>query len=568
MDERPWFAHYDPGVPRSIAYAEIPIPSMLARAAARAPGATAISFLGRRISYRELKREVDRLAAAILGLGVGKGARVAIQMPNLPQTVIAYYAALTAGAEVVLTNPLYTPREIEHQWNDAECVLAVTTDFLWTQRVRELRGKVGVQSFVIASIPEVLRFPVNLLARRKLARQSPPAIAAVRPEPGVHRFRELVRAAPPGPPAVAIGFDDIAVLQYTGGTTGVAKAAVLTHRNLSCNVQQQAAWMSGLAGDGEVVLVALPLFHVFGMTAAMNFAVLGAAEMVLVPNPRDTAAIARAIEKRRVTLFPGVPAMYNALTNLPGIERRDLSSLKACFSGSAPMPPDVLERFERLTGARILEGFGLSETSPVTHLNPLGGPRKVGSIGIPFPDTDARIVDVDDPSRELGPGKEGELLLRGPQVMREYWRQPEETRFALRDGWLATGDLAAMDEDGYFRIVGRKKDMINCSGLKVFPDEVDAVLAAHDDVLEAATIGVPDPARGETVKSFVVLRPGRSVRAADLETFCRGRLAAYKVPREIEFLPELPKSTVLKVLRRALREREMARRAAGGGPPA
>ena len=555
MEMRIWHAHYDEGVPVSLALEEVPIPRLLERAAARAPGATAIWFMNRRLTYGELKDHVDRLATAMRALGVEEGSRVAIHLPNLPQTVIAYYAAMTAGAQVVLTNPLYMPREIEHQWNDAECVLAVTADFLYDQKIRAIRGELGVKNFVLASIPEYLRFPLRQLAPFKLRRQDPPAIARVGAEPGVHRFRDLVAKTAPAPPEIHTAFDDIAVLQYTGGTTGVSKGAVLTHRNLSANVQQVATWFTGFEYGKEVILCALPLFHVFGMTVAMNWAVHSAAAIALIPNPRDVKAIVGMIEKRRVTVFPAVPAMFNALNNFPGIEGRDVRSIKACFSGSAPIPPDVLERFEKLTGARILEGFGLSETSPVTHVNPLRGTRKIGSIGIPVSDTDARVVDVDDPTRELRVGEEGELLLRGPQVMREYWKQPAETAEALRDGWLHTGDLAAMDEDGYFRIVGRKKDMINCSGLKVFPDEVDAVLVSHDDILEAATIGVPHPTRGETVKSFVVLRPGGTLTEADVTAFCRDRLAAYKVPREVEFLAELPKSTVLKVLRRELRNR-------------
>jgi long-chain acyl-CoA synthetase len=285
-----------------------------------------------------------------------------------------------------------------------------------------------------------------------------------------------------------------------------------------------------------------------------------ASAMVIVPDPRDTAGLMKAIQRHRVTLFPGVPALYNALNNAPGIERADLTSVKACLSGSAPIAPEVQQRFEKLTGATIVEGFGLSETSPITHANPLRGQRKIGSVGLPVCDTDARIVGVEDPDQELPVGEAGELALKGPQVMQGYWGRPDETAGALREGWFLTGDLAVMDEEGYFRIVGRKKDMINCNGLKVFPDEVDAVLLSHEDVLEAATIGIPHPEKIETVKSFVVCKPGRQLGAEELTAFLRERLAPYKVPREIEFLGELPKSTVMKVLRRELREREIARR--------
>jgi long-chain acyl-CoA synthetase len=313
---------------------------------------------------------------------------------------------------------------------------------------------------------------------------------------------------------------------------------------------------------------------VFGMTVGMNATVHHGGAMVLVPNPRDLQALVEAVVRERVTIFPGVPSMYNALVNHPGIERLDVRSVKSCFSGSAPMPPDVLQRFETLTGARIVEGFGMSETSPVTHVNPLLGLRKIGSVGIPVSDTDARVVSADegvvssdacgvsadDGQAELPQGQEGELIVRGPQVMAGYWNRPEETANALRKGWMHTGDLAVMDGDGYFRIVGRKKDMINSGGFKVYPDEVDGVLAANPAVLEAATIGVPNERRGEIVKSFVVLRPGAHASVDELKAHCRASLAPYKVPSEIEFLSELPKSTVLKVLRRELRERELAKR--------
>jgi len=561
MEHRPWHAHYDPGVPPSIDYRELSIPDMLRKSAESHPRATAIRFGNGRLDYAALLREVDRCAAALAALGAGPGSRVAIQMPNIPQTVIAYYGALSVGAEVIFTNPLYTPREIEHQWNDAGCEYAFTMDYLYAQKVRELRPAVQVRHYLLASFPEYLRWPLSWLAPLKLKRRTPPAIAPIPDDPGVHPFRAFLRAQRGPSPRPWLDLDGVALLQYTGGTTGLSKGAMLTHRNLSVNVQQMQVWFGQSEPARDVVLVCLPLFHVFGMTCAMNFAVYLAATMVLEPDPRDVRALARAIERHRVTLFPGVPALYNALNHWPGIERADLHSVKACLSGSAPIPPEVMSRFQELTGARIVEGYGLSETSPITHANPLAGQRRVGTVGLPVSDTDARIVDAEDPSRVLSVGEAGELALRGPQVMAGYWQRPDESARAFHDGWFLTGDLATMDADGYFRIVGRKKDMINCGGLKVFPDEVDAVLHAHPAVLETATIGVPHADKGETVKSFVVLKPGESVRADELQAFCRDRLAPYKIPREIEFLPELPKSTVLKVLRRELRERELRKRA-------
>jgi long-chain acyl-CoA synthetase len=459
---------------------------------------------------------------------------------------------------VVMTNPLFVERELEHQWVDADCQVAITADFLFASRVKHIRNRLPIKQYVVASIPEYLRFPLKQLAPLKLRRARPPAIAHVDPGPDVHLFSKLVAATAPEPPLVAIGLDDIAALQYTGGTTGVSKGAMLTHRNLSANVQQILAWLHCAHGT-EVVLSALPLFHVFGMTVCMNFPVAAAATMVLMPNPRDFPGLVKAVVKDRITLFMGVPAMFAAINNAPGIEHKDISCVKTCFSGSAPLPVAVLERFEKLTGSRIIEGFGLTETSPVTHTSPLQGVRKPGSIGVPFPDTDSKVVDLETGTRDLPSGEPGELLIKGPQVMAGYWKMPQETAAALKDGWFSTGDIATIDKDGYHWIVGRKKDMILCSGYNVYPDEVDGVLIQHPAVQEAATIGVPHERRGESVKSFVVLRPGETATAEQIIAYCRGNLAAYKVPREIEFRTSLPKSGILKILRRELREQELAR---------
>ncbi len=558
MEPKVWHQFYDSAVPPTLAYQPVTLPDQLERSAAAYPDQVAISFLGTRITYRQLKDEVDRMATALAALGVTKGTRVAIHLPNLPQTVIAYYAVLAAGGQVVMTNPLYVERELEHQWNDAECRVAITADFLYASRIRHIRNRLPVQQYVVASIPEYLKFPLKQLAPLKLKRQRPPAIARVAPAKDVHFFRKLVQGTDPQPPKVEIGMDDLAVLQYTGGTTGVSKGAMLTQRNLSHNIQQIIAWLHCPHGT-ETILSALPFFHVFGMTVCMAFPVAAAATMVVLPNPRDIPSLVKAVMKDRVTLFIGVPAMFAAINEFPGIDHKDIGSVKSCFSGSAPLPVAVLERFEKLTGSRIVEGFGLTETSPVTHCNPLEGIRKVGSIGVPFPDTECKVVDLETGTRELPTGEPGELLIRGPQVMEGYWKMPAETAASLRDGWFFTGDIATIDKDGYQWIVGRKKDMIVAGGYNVYPDEVDAVLVKHPAVLESATIGVPDPKRGETVKSFVVMKPGERATAEQIVAYCRSNLAAYKVPRTIEFRDSLPKSGILKILRRELREQELAR---------
>ena len=559
---RPWLKSYEPGVPPLLDFEPLTVPQFLERAATQHGDATAVIFLNRRLSYRELKQHVDRFATALARLGVAHGTRVAIQLPNIPQTVVAYYATLSLGAQVVMTNPLYTPPELEHQWDDAGCRVAVVTDFLYASRIGAMRDRLPIEHYIVASIPDYLRLPLRFFARLKLGRAHPPRVARVRAEAGVHSFGRLVKETSPEPPETPPVPDDLAVLQYTGGTTGVAKGAMLTHANLSANLQQTRAWFTGLEPAREVLLTALPLFHAFGMTAAMNFPVSIAGAMVLIPDPRDIKTIVRSIAQERITLLPAVPAIFNAILNYPGLAHFDLTSVKRCFSGSAPLAEEVLRRFEALTGARIVEGFGLSEASPVTHMNPLQGVRKAGSIGIPIPDTDAKTVSLEDGVTETAPGDPGELVIRGPQIMRGYWNMPEETAQVLRDGWLHTGDLAVIDTDGYHRIVGRTKEMILVSGYKVFPDEVDRVLAGHPAVLEAATIGLPDPKRGERVKSFVVLKPGSTATVQELLAFCRENLAAYKVPRSIELRADLPKSAVLKTLRRKLVEEELAKSAA------
>jgi long-chain acyl-CoA synthetase len=507
------------------------------------------------MSYRQLKDRVDRFAAALAGMGVERGTRVAIQLPNLPQTVIAFYGTLAAGGTAVMTNPLYVERELEQQWNDAGCSVAVVTDYLFAHRIAAIRERLPIAHYIVTSIPAYLRFPLNLLAGLRLRLSRPPLAAFVPRQPGVHPLRHVLRAEAAGRPRAAIEMDHLAALQYTGGTTGRPKGVMLTHRNLSANMQQVASWFVGARPGEEVMLGALPFFHVFGLTVVMNYAISIAAAIVLMPDPRDVRQMAESIAKERVTLAPAVPALFKKILDARDLGRLDLSSVTSCFSGSAPLLRDVLERFEALTGSRIVEGYGLTEASPVTHANPLFGTRKIGSVGVPLPDTDMRVVSLEDGSTEVPAGTPGELLVAGPQIMKGYWKQPEASAEVLADGWLRTGDIATVDADGYCFIVGRKKDLIIAGGYNVYPDEVDAVLAAHPAVLEAATIGVPDERRGETIKSFVVLKPDHRATAEELMAYCHRELAAYKVPRSIEFVTDLPKSALLKPLRRALRAR-------------
>jgi long-chain acyl-CoA synthetase len=458
-------------------------------------------------------------------------------------------------------------REFVHQFNDAQVEVVVTCDFIYWYKLRQAMSKVPtVKHVVITSIPDYLPFPISLLAPFKLKKTQ--QYVKVPRADKLHFFKELIAQNQPTPPKVDIGIEDLAVLQYTGGTTGVSKGAKLLHRNLSYNTQQVMSWFPGVEHGKEVLLACLPYFHSFGMTVSMNWPVAAGAHIVLAPNPRDIADLVKSISTYRVTLFPALPALYVAINNFPGIEGIDISSIKGCFSGSAPLPVEVLEKFEKLTGGKITEGFGLTETSPVTHVNPLFGLRKIGSIGVPVPGTDQKVVDIETGEKELGIGQEGELCIKGPQVMGGYLNRDDETAKMIRGEWLYTGDLAVIDEDGYCKIVGRKKDMIVAGGYNVYPDEIDGVLFEHPAVLEAATIGVPDEKRGETVKSFVVLKPGKTATADEIREHCRKQLAAYKVPVEIEFLKELPKSTMMKILRKDLREMELQKRKGAAKPAA
>ncbi|AEV16747.1 Long-chain fatty acid--CoA ligase [Thermus sp. CCB_US3_UF1] len=546
----PWYAHYDPGVPQ-----EAPKPwlltELLRENARRYPEKVALEFLGRSISYQRLWRQVEAFARGLQEAGLEPGERVAIMLPNSPQFVIAFFGTLLAGGVAVNTNPMYTPRELRHQLLDSGAKALVILDLL-LPRYQEVKAEAPVEVLVRTGIQDYLPFPKNLLYPLTLKRkgQWPKELEGI-------PWRAFLKAWKPEP--VALDLDDLALLQYTGGTTGVAKGAMLTHRNLSTNALQVRAWIPDFREGEEVVLGAIPFFHVYGMTVAMNLALLGAAKLVLLPRP-EIKPIVEAIEKHGVTLFPGVPTLYVAFNNFPGIEGRSLKSIRACISGSAPLPLEVAERFEKLTGAKLVEGYGLTEASPVTHCNPLYGPRKLGSVGLPFPGVEAKVVDEE--GKELPPGEVGELILKGPNVMKGYWNRPEESQKTLKDGWLFTGDLAKMDPDGYFYIVDRKKDMIIAGGYNIYPREVEEVLYQHPAVQEAAVVGVPDPYRGETVAAFIVLKDEYKgkVSEKDIETFCRQNLAAYKVPRILQFRDTLPKSSVGKILKREL-AKEVPRRA-------
>jgi long-chain acyl-CoA synthetase len=546
---RPWLRFYDPGVPHTQSYPQITIPTLLEEATAQFGDRPATVFFGGEMTYRQLHSLVHRFASGLTRLGIRPGDRVSLHLPNSPQFLIAYYGALTAGAIVVPFNPLYAEREIEGQLVDSGVEVAVTLDLLYP-RLASVRPKTSVREVVVTPInayfPPLLRWLYPLKAYRE------GRVVRIPRTPGVHTFSSLLDAAPLQT-SVPLDPGQTAVLLYTGGTTGVPKGAVLSHRNVVCNVYQLRAWFTRLRPGQDVVLAIVPFFHSYGMTTVMNFVVAAGLKAVLLPRFQiDT--LLQAAAKYRPQVLPGVPTIYTAIVSHPQVSRYDLRSITACVSGAAPLPLDVQARFETLTGGRLREGYGLTEASPVTHANPLDSTlRKAGSIGIPIPDTDARIVD-ESGEYTLPPGEVGELVVRGPQVMQGYWHQPTKTAQTLRGGWLFTGDMAKMDEEGFFYIVDRKKDMIITGGLKVYPREVEEVLYAHPAVLEAAAIGIRNAYKGEMVKAFVVLREGQHATAEDIIGYCKSHLAIYKVPHEVEFRSQLPKSMVGKVLRRVLGE--------------
>jgi long-chain acyl-CoA synthetase len=561
MTERPWLSSYDPGIPATIDIPDGPLDAALTRAARAYPDRTAIRFFGRSISYAELDELSNRFANALLGLGVSTGDRVALLMPNCPQMVLAYFGGLRMGAVMVPTSPLYVESELQHQLADsgASAIVCLSALFGKVQAVRSQLPE--LRHVIVTNIKDF--FPPSLRVLFSLTKERREGHHVSLPhDQRTHWLTRLLARARSTAPDVAVSADDLALLQYTGGTTGVAKGAMLTHRNLSANAVQVRTWFSNLANrDGpDLVLGVLPLFHIYAMTTVMNSTVLGAGTMILQPR-FVLDDVLKAIDREHPQLLPGVPTMYMAINNAPKLSRYNLRSLTGAISGAAPLPREVQRQFEELTGAVLVEGYGLTEASPVTHCGPLQGDRRIGTIGLPIPSTDAAIFDQETGRERLGPGEIGELAVRGPQVMRGYWNRPEETANVLRDGWLFTGDIARMDADGYFSVVDRKKDMIISGGMNVYPRDVEEPLYENPKVQEAVVVGIPDDRWGEAVKVYIVLRDGEVATEQEIIDYCHSRMAGYKVPKFVEFRRELPKSMVGKVLRRELIAEERLKRA-------
>ncbi|MEI3612615.1 long-chain-fatty-acid--CoA ligase [Pseudogracilibacillus sp. SO30301A] len=550
--EKPWIRHYPEEIPTTLQYDEIPLYQFLLESGKRHTAKKALHFMGKEISFGELLKQAKQMASFLQSIGLKKGDRVASMLPNCPQTVITYYGTLMAGGVVVQVNPLYTERELEYQVKDSGAKYIVCLDIL-LPRVSGVRDKTDLEHAIVTRISDFLPFPKNLIYPFIQKRQYN-MVVKVEESADTHVWKKVFESVSDSYEEVEIDpKEDLALLQYTGGTTGKPKGVMLTHYNLVTNVQMCNAWLYKLRNSQEIVLGVLPFFHVYGMTTIMNLSIMYGSKMILMPK-FDAEEVLKTIEKLKPTLFPGAPTIYIGLLNHPNLEKYDLSSIEACISGSASLPLDIQQRFEKITGGRLVEGYGLTETSPVTHANFIWGNRVHGSIGVPWPDTEAMIVK-EGTLEELPVGEVGEIAVRGPQIMKGYWNREEDTKEVLKeDGWLLTGDMGRMDEEGYFYVEDRKSDMIIAGGFNIYPREVEEVLFEHTGIQEAAVIGVPDAYRGETVKAIIVPKKGEKLDEKQLNRYCRKNLAPYKVPRIYEFRDELPKTIVGKVLKRQLIE--------------
>jgi len=577
--DKPWLKHYDPQVPHSLApYPNHSLHQYLIEAAQQQGDAVAtitsarLPLVGRikaTLDYRTLNAATDALAAALVDFGLRKGDRVAIIMPNCAQFVIGFFGILKAGGVVVALNPTYPPRRLQEQLEDSGARAAIVLS-LFYDNLKQVQAETPVEHVIVTNIKEYLPPAARVLFQ--IAKEKKEG-HRIEKHPADHWLQDILARYAGKRADIEVSGDDLAIFQFTGGTTGVPKAAMATHSALVANTVQCRAWLAR-PDHTEVFLAAIPLFHVFGMVAVMSFAIATRAAIVLVPNARDIGEVVENIDKYHPTLFMGVPALFNAINHHAGVQagKYDLSSIYACISGSAPLPPATKRRFEELTGGVILEGFGMSEAPTASHVNPLKGENRTGSIGLPFPDMEMSIVDLDDGVTEMPVGEVGELLMRGPQLMRGYYGMPTETANALREGpdgkkWLYTGDIARMDEDGYFYIVDRKKDVALIGGLNVYPRNVEDVLMEHPAVQEVgvAAIPHPDPAKvgQEALKAWVVLKPGQTLTANELIAFAAGKLARYEIPTRIEFVETLPYSSVGKILRRELARMEIEAREHG-----
>jgi long-chain acyl-CoA synthetase len=554
-------------VPADYEFPKVPLTRLLDDAASSFPTGTALAFLGTTLTYRELKDAVDRFAAGLKRLGVDKGDRVALVLPNCPQNVIAFFAALRLGAVVVQHNPLYTEAELRHQLADCGATVVVCLDRVYAS-VAAVRADTQLKHVVVTSIADYLPTATKLKLRLPLAkakRARAEITASIPKDAPVTAFLSLLKGTDTARQVQLDPEVDLALLQYTGGTTGASKGAMLTHYNLVSNAYMNRLWDTGAVAGKEVSLAVLPLFHAYGLTVAMNATVLLGGTLVLLPR-FDIDQVFAAIDEWKPTMFPGVPPIYKALADSPKVRSHDLRSIRLCVSGAMKLPTEIQDQFEKISGAALVEGYGMTETSPSTHCNPVGGTRKPGSIGVPLPGTHCKVVAQDDASVEVPAGEPGELAIRGPQVFSGYWGREDAEGVFTDDGYVLTGDVAVMDEDGFFSIVDRKKELIIAGGFNIYPSEVEEVLFRLPGVQDAVVVGLPDKYRGETVKAYVVAAPGASLSEADVVDHCKRELTAYKVPKVVEFRDSLPRTVVGKVLRRVLLEEERAKAGAQEKP--
>jgi len=569
-DHRPWFRIWRAGVPKTVApFPHQSVFNMLVDSAAGFPESTAIAFFGKHLNYRKLLHEVERFSAVLAGLGVKPGDRVGLLLPNSPQYVIAWYACQRLNAIAVGNNPLYTQRELAHQIKDHSPSVMIVLDQLYPAWAA-VQNEVQVREVLVTKLTDYMKFPLNLLAPIKFKKDAKHEGKPWPPVPSDAQVRwwkkSMSSAGAPPPVAEVDAENDPATFVYTGGTTGLSKGAMLSHFNISSNIRQVAPCITFFERGKDGVMCILPFFHSFGLVA-MNFGISQAGKLVLLPRFEVHMAL-KELDKEKPSFFPGVPRLFVALNEAPETAKYDLKSVKACISGAAPLPRAVAEKFHQVTGgASLVEGYGLTETSPVTHVNPFDEPKH-GTIGLPIPDTDCRIVSLDDPDSEVPQGERGELCIKGPQVMLGYWNKPEATAEMIRGDWLHTGDIAIMDDEGFFQIVDRMKDMIIVSGFNVYPTEVEAVIYRHPKVLKACVVGLPDDRTGERVKAYVVAKEGETLTGDELEAWSRDPaqgLTGYRVPKEWEFRSELPETLIGKVLRRVLQEEERKKAAAVTG---
>ena len=550
MQEKLWHKSYAEGVKKSIDYEKVTISEALTRSAKNYPEKTALNYMGKRISYRDLNDLVNCFAKALIDMEIAPGDKVGVCLPNIPQVIISDLAIFRVGGVVVQNNPLYTERELAYQLNDSDAKLVITLTLL-VPRMEKIKPKTQLQKIIGCHIHSFLPFPKKQLfpfVKKDMVHK-------IVPTDDLLVFSDTISRYSPEPVEDKSDWDSVGAILYTGGTTGVSKGVMQSHSHLSSNAQQAVAWFPSLKPGEERLVGNFPVFHTAGFAAIQNFTIWQAWEDIMVPRPEPQINI-DIIKKYKPTFLPGVPTIFVGLLAEPAFRNLDLSSIKGFFSGAAPLAANTIKDLNDLTGAMMCEVYGSTEAGPFVTITPWGGQVKPGTVGIPVADTDIRIVDIETGEKELPQGEHGEILIKGPQIMMGYYKKPEETAKALKDGWFYTGDIGCFDEDGYLKITDRKKDMIIAGGYNIYPVEVDGVLFDHPKILEACTIGVKDEYRGETVKAFVVAKEGETLTEEEVIEFCRKNLAAYKVPKIVEFIDELPKTAVGKVLRRKLKERE------------